>query len=283
MTGRGRRRDDVPVTFFSFQDVMMCMIGITIITTLILILQVGRIAVGRAEGESDQVVSAAATEVGNLEEDLQSLEEERRRYLDAHIVNAEVILADSIADIERLQEDENRLAELVEEEQRRLKRLRDRAASNPALLEALELTDSLAKLRAKREEVEARKRITYLVSTADVLRPLIVELSSNSMVVSADRSSESPIRLVVQDAQSAARQLVQYFKSQGVSRGRYLLLVVKPSGLPLYHYVKGLMGAEYAKLPKGDPRARQFTVGVDFVPEDSHTNDIFPSWSGDKQ
>ena len=36
---RGRR--DSPVSFFSFQDVMVCTIGLTLLITLLLILQIG--------------------------------------------------------------------------------------------------------------------------------------------------------------------------------------------------------------------------------------------------
>ena len=37
---RRRRNNGAPVTFFSFQDVMLSLIGITIVITLILVLQV---------------------------------------------------------------------------------------------------------------------------------------------------------------------------------------------------------------------------------------------------
>ena len=39
--GRSRRGDESPMSFFSFQDVMMCTIGVTIVITMVLILQIG--------------------------------------------------------------------------------------------------------------------------------------------------------------------------------------------------------------------------------------------------
>ncbi|NBS43309.1 MAG: hypothetical protein EBT34_06170, partial [Acetobacteraceae bacterium] len=41
---RSRRGSDSPVSFFSFQDVMMCTIGVTIVITMLLVLQLGAAA-----------------------------------------------------------------------------------------------------------------------------------------------------------------------------------------------------------------------------------------------
>jgi hypothetical protein len=61
---RGRRGSDNPVSFFSFQDVMMCTIGVTIVITMILVLQLGA-AAAKVESElpADHARDAAYMEI----------------------------------------------------------------------------------------------------------------------------------------------------------------------------------------------------------------------------
>ena len=60
---RRRRNNGAPVTFFSFQDVMLSLIGITIVITLILVLQVTDSAVAvlkRTGGAAGRAVTGRA-------------------------------------------------------------------------------------------------------------------------------------------------------------------------------------------------------------------------------
>jgi len=73
----GRRRDNsAPVTFFSFQDVMLSLIGIAIVITLILLLQVTESTV--------RVVSRAAAADGGAED-----ASERERLLESRVASLE--------------------------------------------------------------------------------------------------------------------------------------------------------------------------------------------------
>ena len=55
--GRSRHGDESPMSFFSFQDVMMCTIGVTIVITMVLILQIGALPRGLDLIEEDSYTS----------------------------------------------------------------------------------------------------------------------------------------------------------------------------------------------------------------------------------
>ena len=265
---RGRRsEDESPVSFFSFQDVMMCTIGITIITTLILVLQLGRTVSAAAE---------QAVPTPSEESELRSLEEARevlarrlsREELERDTGAEDRLAADALA-LHLTAEDLARLEREVLEARSKLRQaVQERRADDRALV-ALELMERRDELQAQLRDLNSRRRIVYLVAPSDTVLPMVTEIAGGRVVVSTDQAREAPMALPSGDPEQAARAILAVFRSLPDRDRRYFLLVVKPSGIPTYLRLKALLA--------GDPATRDVRIGLDLIPEDCWTTDEFPA------
>lgn len=265
---RGRRsEDESPVSFFSFQDVMMCTIGITIITTLILVLQLGRTVAAAAE---------QAVPTPSEESELRSLEEARevlarrlsREELERDTGAEDRLAADALA-LHLTAEDLARLEREVLEARSKLRQaVQERRADDRALV-ALELMERRDELQAQLRDLNSRRRIVYLVAPSDTVLPMVTEIAGGRVVVSTDQAREAPMALPSGDPEQAARAILAVFRSLPDRDRRYFLLVVKPSGIPTYLRLKALLA--------GDPATRDVRIGLDLIPEDCWTTDEFPA------
>jgi hypothetical protein len=265
---RGRRsEDESPVSFFSFQDVMMCTIGITIITTLILVLQLGRTVSAAAE---------QAVPTPSEESELRSLEEARevlarrlsREELERDTSAEDRLAADALA-LHLTAEDLDRLEREVLEARSKLRQaVQERRADDRALV-ALELMERRDELQAQLRDLNSRRRIVYLVAPSDTVLPMVTEIAGGRVVVSTDQAREAPMALPSGDPEQAARAILAVFRSLPDRDRRYFLLVVKPSGIPTYLRLKALLA--------GDPATRDVRIGLDLIPEDCWTTDEFPA------
>lgn len=262
---RGRR--DSPVSFFSFQDVMVCTIGLTLLITLLLILQVGTSAaeavasaepIARTIDDADELADRAASlrarlaelearaskdpneELARLRSRLRALDGDLRR-LRLEIETADASLAESLR-VGSLDADEA-VAEAIVAKRDRLKE--DLAA------------------------IEARRRIVYLVAPDEAHPPTVAEISAARSIVSFDQEREAPIALAASDPREQARRILEVFTSRRDWRDRTLLVVLKPSGLATY---RALLEAIV-----NDPRYGEVVLGLDLVGEDRFTSDAFPS------
>lgn len=265
---RGRRGvDESPVSFFSFQDVMMCTIGITIITTLILILQLGRTAAAArpplalAASEGAELSRLVATQEA-LTEQISQIELGREADSDRKLSNDVMVILLTAGELERKRTE----VLLAREELEKL--LRTAKADEKALL-ALELMRRRDDLQDELKDLSNRRRVVYLVAPSEPLTPLVTELSSARVVMSTDQSREAPLSITSGDAEAAARAILAVFKSMPDRDRRYLLLVVKPSGIPTYLRLHELLNT--------DPDVRGVRVGLDLIPEDYWTTDEFPA------
>ena len=262
---RGRR--DSPVSFFSFQDVMVCTIGLTLLITLLLILQVGTSAaeavasaepIARTVDDADELADRAARlrarlaelearaskdpneELARLRSRMRALDGDLRR-LRLELETADASLAESLR-VGSLDADEA-VAEAIVAKRDRLKE--DLAA------------------------IEARRRIVYLVAPDEAHPPTVAEISAARSIVSFDQEREAPIALAASDPREQARRILEVFTSRRDWRDRTLLVVLKPSGLATY---RALLEAIV-----NDPRYGEVVLGLDLVGEDRFTSDAFPS------
>lgn len=270
---RSRRADDeAPVTFFAFQDVMMCTIGITLITTVLLVLQLGQkvtLAAPDATGSSHD--GGDAERRGNatvlaLTQTVRDLEARRNTDADRQLVRDVVALKSTSEQLDQARVEVGEAREKLQE------RLRLARADQQALL-ALELMTRRDALLEQLEEVSQRRRVAYLVAPSDAVTPLVLEVSQARLVMSTDRTGEPAMSLDVQDADSAARAIVELILSQPNLERHYLLVVLKPSGIPMYWKLSTLLGA--------DPRTQHLRIGLDLIPEDYWTADEFPARPND--
>lgn len=245
----------------------MCTIGITIISTLVLILQLGRTAAGAAKPEAEP--PPVPNELATLEEARQLLARRvSREELDRDLGAEERLARDALAlhmaaeDLERLER------EVLEARSRFRKALQEQRADSRALV-ALELMERRDELRAQLRDLDSRRRIVYLVAPSDPVRPMVTEVSGARVVVSTDQAREAPMALPSASPEQSARAIVSVFRSLPDRERRYFLLVVKPSGIPTYLLLKAMLAS--------DPDLQDVRIGLDLIPEDCWTTDEFPA------
>lgn len=262
---RGRR--DSPVSFFSFQDVMVCTIGLTLLITLLLILQVGTSAaeavasaepIARTVDDADELADRAA----RLRARLAELEARASKDPNEELARIRSRLRALDGDLRRLRlELETADASLAES--LRVGSLdADEAVAEAIVAKRDRLKEDLA-------AIEARRRIVYLVAPDEAHPPTVAEISAARSIVSFDQEREAPIALAASDPREQARRILEVFTSRRDWRDRTLLVVLKPSGLATY---RALLEAIV-----NDPRYGEVVLGLDLVGEDRFTSDAFPS------
>ena len=262
---RGRR--DSPVSFFSFQDVMVCTIGLTLLITLLLILQVGTSA-------AEAVASAEPIEPALDGRDAFSDEAEALR---ARLAELEARAAEDPN--EELARIRSRLRAL-DGDLRRLRReieTADESLAENLRAGSLDADEAVAEaIVAKRDRlkedlaaIEARRRIVYLVAPDEAHPPTVAEISAARSIVSFDQEREAPIALAADEPREQAQRILEVFTSRRDWRERTLLVVLKPSGLATYRAILEAIA--------NDPRYGEVVLGLDLVGEDRFTSDAFPS------
>ena len=182
---RSRPGAQAPVSFFSFQDVLLSLIGITIVITMILLIQVTKVT---ADAVKDARVSidagipltererAIRDRVAALEQAVRQAS--RRPDVDplAQRASLRQELLQSAAQLETL---EQRARELEDQ-------LRDLLVAHPdasSLREVLELTRTRDQMAQELAKLERRKRITFIIDASESLRPIVFEVSGSRIIV----------------------------------------------------------------------------------------------------
>jgi len=268
---RRRRDNSAPVTFFSFQDVMLSLIGITIVVTLILILQV------------TESTAAVMTQVSSSEE-REEAADQRQRALEAKVAALEFAVRqaqkrpddDPLAKRASLRQEMlqagGRLKELEEQAAELLRQLRALMLEHPdsgALVQLNELVKLRDDLLSELEKLERRRRISYIVDKTRTAKPILLEISG-SRIVACDLSADgAAIRIAAGTAAAQVNDALEYYRAITAGADTYLLLVVKPSGMAQYWSFRAAIDA----LPEGMRPA----IGLDLIPEDSYVSELFPS------
>lgn len=265
---RGSRGN--PVSFFSFQDIMVCTIGVVILVTLLLILRIGSEAAeasaalrrDEADRERPRELEAADAETAALRRRLAALEAAAATDPNEALARQRAELRELDRELRRLREEaeaaELALAEAV--------RGADLDASAAIAEELMRRRDQLAEEVAA---IERRQRIVYLLARDEAFPPTVAELSAERVVVSFDQAAEASFALAAGDPREAATRLLELFQSRPDWRQRTLLVVLKPSGVPAFAALRELVAA--------DPRFEEVSIGLDLIGESQWTSDAFPS------
>jgi hypothetical protein len=264
-----RRRDSSPpVTFFSFQDVMLSLIGISIVVAVILLLQVTEATVAvvsraaGAEGPADQREQALESRVAALEFAVR--EAQKRPDRDPLAARA-TLRQELLSAAGRLDELEAKAAELL----RQLRALTLEHPDAGSLLQLAELTRMRDEMLSELQKLERRRRISYILDRSDARKPLLLELSG-SRIVACDLSADGfAVRIAAGTAAAQVNDALEYYRAMSDGHDAYLLLVVKPSGMAQYWSLRAAIDA----MPEGSRPA----LGLDLIPEDSYVSELFPS------
>jgi len=261
-----RGRSEAPVSFFSFQDVMMCTIGLTILVSLILILQVGAQVASAVQSRNPQPRVARTA----LEADLRRLEAltaELASGRDASAEDPNESLAMSRAELLDLGIRLDAARSRAEDSRRRLEDALAEAQLDPRSAIAIDLMRRRDVLEEALADSRRRTRITYLIAEAGDLPPTIVELAEGRAVISFDAESEAPLALLASDPAALASRVLEAFTARDDWRNRYLLVVLKPSGIPAWEQLMAAI--------RDDPRYEGVATGLDLIPERQWTSDAF--------
>jgi hypothetical protein len=264
---RSRRGGEAPVSFFSFQDVMMCTIGVTIVITMLLVLQLGAAAAkveAVVESADSSARDALEREARDLRGRLESASARSGRDADHE---ASGLRQSMLGENERSRRLVARHDELV----RRVRTEAARAAANPAAVEAADLLQRREELEQRLRTESLRRRVTYLVAEEDRL-PVIVEVSGDRIVAGTTLERDAPLALPLVDADTAAATLASWMRGLPNPDRRSVLFVVKPSGIAAWRALRERLG--------GQAGTDAMPTGLDLIPEDAFTSDRFRASEG---
>ena len=263
--GRSRRGDESPMSFFSFQDVMMCTIGVTIVITMVLILQIGAdaavVEATESQAKADLPKSRAelANEAAGLKDRLNAaaVKKSPNQALVRGTLRQELR---SELDKRQRATDEKKKVEMQVREMVAL------SSADPSAIEAAELIRQRDELEERLATTQLRRRVTYLLAEDD-RKPVIIEVSGAQLVAGTNAEQDSPLAISLNDPATAATLLKRWIQSLPDPTKRTLLFVVKPSGVAMWRELTQALSndAELGALPRG----------LDLIEEDAYTSDRF--------
>lgn len=266
-----RRGGSVPMTFFSFQDVMLSLIGITIVITVVLLLQVTK--------EASDAIESARTRL-----DASQPLDERERTLRDTVAALELAISeasrrpsdDPLARRSSLRQEllaaSSQLSSLEAESAELLRQLNELLLAHPdaaALRELMELTRRRDELAGKLEVLERVRKIDYIVDERQPSLPIILEISDRRIVVSEVAADGFATRVAAGTLEAQARQALDLYRLLAAGRNCYVFVILKPSGLPLFQTLLRYIQS----LPEGE----RPNFGLDLIAEPSFVSELFPS------
>ncbi len=267
---RRRGAGTVPVSFFSFQDVMLSLIGIAVVIAMVLVLQVTRVTAGALEAARSMMDAKVPIEESEraLRDRVVALEQAVKASHDRPDVDPlsprTTLRQEILARSGELGQLEARAKEL--EEQLREILVRDPQAAS--LRELLALTTRRDELAAQLEGVEQRKQITFILDETESLRPIVFEVSAARIVVS-DVGSGEPMRIAAGTPTAQCKQALQLYATLSAETPSYILLIVTPSGVPMFQTLMQFI--------EEMPDASRPRLGLDLIPEGSFVSSEFPA------
>ncbi len=236
-----------PISLFSFQDVMISTIGITLLIILVLLLLAGRkavsmIAVPDAHEQDVHDTSAAPAP--------ESIEDPAKMQLEL------LSLEDQIDEVQRLLDEMQRAAQRSHTET-----LLDTERSVQDAMERRAAT-----LAGELDELRTRKRVTYLLDREDSDRiPLVIELGGGRAVLGGGGDDEASFALHNGDPSALARTVADWVDDLPDRDRRVLVFVIRPSGVGTWRHIRAL-------LPQWS--ADGIGHGIDLIAEDWSTSGL---------
>jgi len=244
---RGTRQ--APVSLFSFQDVMISTIGVTLLIILVLLLLAGKEAAAllptstlEPDDASTPVTAPAdqpTDDPGRMQLELLTLED--------HIESLQIALAEARDAANRV-----RTESLLDAD---------------AALQAAQQRHATA-LRGELEELRRRQRVTYLLDTADTNRvPLIIELGGGRAVLGSGSDDVAAFALHATGPGALARKVRTWIDAHPDRDRLMLVFVVRPSGIDAWHRLQ-------TSLPRWS--ADGVGYGLDLIAESWSTSGLLP-------
>lgn len=232
-----RRRDDNPISLFSFQDIVTSVTGILILLSLILAISV--ITQGAESVSITEFVPA-----GDLKQAKETLEQQIEELDRQLVANEQVIVGWIGASIEELARQRSNYEAMVKELQREIDKVSGDVNAK---------TKDLTAAKADTSSEQASKQIEQTAEKLDAVTQELNELKSGSRVFYNFRAGARKAWLVqLSKGQILAARAGENSKPKAMRNGReliafakglpdserYLVLVVRPSGVELLGEVR---------------------------------------------
>ena len=263
--GRSRHGDESPMSFFSFQDVMMCTIGVTIVITMVLILQIGADA-AVVEATESQANADLTKSRGELASEAAGLKQRLDRAAQAKSPNQALVRGALRQELRSELDKRDQATAQKKKVEQDVREVLAQLSADPSAIEASELIRKRDELEERLATTQLRRRVTYLLAEDDRL-PVIIEVSGAQLVAGTNSEQDSPLAIPLNDPATAAVLLKQWIQSLPNPTKRTLLFVVKPSGVALWRDISQAFAedAQIGALPRG----------LDLIEEDSYTSERF--------
>jgi len=236
--GRRRKREDAPLSLFSFQDIMACLTGILIMVSLILAIDglSDTMQAVPGQGTPSEPQDAART-AEELREEIAVLTrtlDERKGGVD--VAQGEVELLEDRA--RRMALEAERTRAVIEERDAELARLVRELES--ASQSSSALREQLSAAKAKADEQALRERVRFRPGAQYSKSPVFVEATPKGLVVGELDPSLVPRLVARLDDPGAENRLV------GALGGRrpdtsYLVFVVREDAIPRFEALRDAM------------------------------------------
>ena len=263
--GRSRHGDESPMSFFSFQDVMMCTIGVTIVITMVLILQIGADA-AVVEATESQANADLTKSRGELASEAAGLKQRLDRAAQAKSPNQALVRGALRQELRSELDKRDQATAQKKKVEQDVREVLAQLSADPSAIEASELIRKRDELEERLATTQLRRRVTYLLAEDD-RQPVIIEVSGAQLVAGTNSEQDSPLAIPLNDPATAAALLKQWIQGLPNPTKRTLLFVVKPSGVALWRDISQAFAedAQIGALPRG----------LDLIEEDSYTSDRF--------
>jgi hypothetical protein len=236
--GRRRKREDAPLSLFSFQDIMACLTGILILVSLLLAIDglSDTMQATPSKGSPDEP-AASTRSAEELQEELAVL----RRTLEERKGGIDV----SKAEVELLEDRDRRMA--LEAERTR-KVIDERDAELARLVQELEastrqatsLREQIAAAKARADEQTLRDRVRFRPGAKYSKSPVFVETLPSGLVIGELDESMVPRLIARLDDPGAENRLIGALASRGPDTS-YLVFVVREDAIARFEALRDAM------------------------------------------
>ena len=192
-----KKASESPMSFFSFQDIMACVTGIMVLVALILALDpLGDVPTSSRKPGESQEVRANLRDAQSRVEVARAALAAARSALEAARTQPQVT-ADQIARLEKLLERERAAAEAIrlanESAAQRLVSLENEELVAQACVASAE--EKIRAIKADLDSSALRARVQYQPGAAEALKPLLLEVTPDAIVIGTLDEQGSPRQL----------------------------------------------------------------------------------------
>jgi TolA-binding protein len=233
--GRRRKRDEAPLSLFSFQDIMACLTGILIMVSLLLAIDglsdVMQVTPGKGEPQAPEDRTARIEELRQRIATLKRTVDERRGGID--VTKQEVDLLEErqrqmALDAERTRK---RIAK-ADDDLARITKERTEADSRIATLK-----EELSRARAAADDQAMRERVRFRPGAKYSKTPVFIEVATKWLAVGELDSSMTPRLVAKIDDPDAERRLVGTIGDR-VPDTSFAVLLVHEDAIPRFEQLR---------------------------------------------